>query len=161
MELERRADMLGNVWTALGADTGDNQSSQDLQFKKRTILTGVRVLKPSPFTSGVRDLEVGCFCYVKPDHGEMVVKCKNNGWVSVGGVKVEGKKEVEGGEWVRGLQRRGVGKKFSSMIDRPHVGDSSWDVTRCKYIHIMKLSYLFPSRNRGRYLKFHRTIHRV
>jgi methionyl-tRNA formyltransferase len=118
-ELERRVDIHGNVWTALGTDTDDNASPQDLRLKKRTILTRVRALKSLPLTSGMQDLEVGCFRYVKAGRGEemMVVKCKNNGWVSVGGVKVEGKKEIEGGEWARGLQRRGIGKKFFSTID--------------------------------------------
>lgn len=101
-EMKLRAEMLGSVWTELG--TGLDKASTP---KKRTILTGIDVLSWNPEL----DIGVGCFRYVKQSEEMMVLRCKD-GWVRVGAVKVESKKEVEGGTWIRSLQNRGVGKKF-------------------------------------------------
>ena len=53
---------------------------------------------------------VGCFRYSKwPEM--MVLRCCT-GWVRVGAVKVESKREVDGATWIRSLQGRGVGRRF-------------------------------------------------
>ncbi|KAF8248303.1 Formyltransferase [Wilcoxina mikolae CBS 423.85] len=101
-EMKLRAEMLGSVWTELGAELDEPSTP-----RKRTILTEIDVLNWDPEL----DIGVGCFRYVKQPEEMMVLRCKY-GWVRVGAVKVEGKKEIEGGMWIRSLQKRGVGRKF-------------------------------------------------
>jgi len=104
-ELELRAEMLGEVWTELGYETESPETP-----RKRTILYGVKALVD--WTPEL-DIPTGCFRYVKRGYEEiMVLKCKDEGWVHVGSVKVEGKREIEGGTWIRSLQKRGIGRKF-------------------------------------------------
>lgn len=114
-ELVQRADMFGDVWTMMGdvklAGKGE----------KRVLLDGFEVIDNEDVVkSEVGDLGVGEFRMWKSrvkggDLGKpepwMVLKCRD-GWVRVGGVKVEGKKRIDGGEWVQGLHDRGVGKMF-------------------------------------------------
>jgi methionyl-tRNA formyltransferase len=107
-ELQLRAEMFGSVWTELGSE-----NTEDNAPRKRTILSGISVLEWEPPVELV-NLPVGCFRYVKresPWEELMVLRCKD-GWVKVGAVKVESKKEIEGGTWIRSLQKRGVGRKF-------------------------------------------------
>jgi methionyl-tRNA formyltransferase len=103
-EMERRCGMLGSVWTELGDEPEKGQ-------RKRVILTGIAVLDNEPSLG--EDIGVGCFRHLKTPGGEekMGLKCKE-GWVSVGTVKIEGRWEVEGKVWTRGLQKRGLGKRF-------------------------------------------------
>jgi methionyl-tRNA formyltransferase len=107
-EMQLRAEMFGSVWTELGSE-----NAEDTAPRKRTILSGIRVLDWKP-PAEMADLGLGCFRYVKreqPFEELMVLRCKE-GWVRVGAVKVESKKEIEGGTWIRSLQKRGVGRKF-------------------------------------------------
>ncbi|KAI5813387.1 formyl transferase [Pyronema omphalodes] len=111
-EARLRCEMLGSLWTELDG--------------KRTILQGVQVLEKLPeegqFTGSatrqeLEGLSEGQFRWVKITQGEekgreMMVSKMKNGWITVGSVKVEGKKEQLGGDWVRSMQGRGVGKIF-------------------------------------------------
>ena len=103
-ELGLRAEVLGEVWTELGYET----DRPDVP-RKRVILYGISTLDWTPEL----DIAVGCFRYVKRGHEEvMVLKCRDGGWVRVGTVKVEGKSAIEGGTWIRSLQKRGIGRIF-------------------------------------------------
>lgn len=104
-EMELRAEMLGSVWTRLG-DEGD--AVEKVVGMKRTVLGGVKRIEWTP------ELEIptGSFRYVKREREETMVLKTNDGWVSVGSVKVEGKKDIGGATWIRSLQGRGVGRQF-------------------------------------------------
>lgn len=103
-EMELRAEMLGEVWTELGYE----MEQPDVP-RKRAILYDIKALDFTPEL----DIPVGCFRYLKREYQEMMVlKCKDGEWVRVGAVKVEGKRVVEGGTWIRSLQKRGIGRRF-------------------------------------------------
>lgn len=109
-----RAEILGSVWTELGTLIDDHRSSP----RKRTILSGLEPLDPKIAKEvveqgqweGDEEVGVGCFRYHRwPE--KMVLRCCD-GWVRVGAVRVESKREVDGATWIRSLQGRGVGRRF-------------------------------------------------
>lgn len=120
-ELSQRAEMFGDVWTMLGRDSvlGGEEKQVGL---KRALLDGmekVDIPEADLVAQEIAGIRVGCFRqwrWWNEEKGkmmtEMVIRAAD-GWVKVGGVKVEGKSRVDGPTWITGLQPgRGVGRRF-------------------------------------------------
>lgn len=120
-ELEQRSEMFGDVWTMLGRDSvlGGEEKQVGL---KRALLDGmerVEIPEADLESQELGAIRVGCFRQWRwwdeareKMMTEMVLRAVD-GWVKVGGVKVEGKARVDGPTWITGLQPgRGVGRRF-------------------------------------------------
>lgn len=104
-DVDLRAGVLGDLWTKL------KRAGYPMDFTRdpKVVLTDISLL--SEFEPEL-DLEPGMFMHVRQGEEElMAVRCRK-GWVRVGGVKMENRWLVHGGEWVRSLQGRGQGKRF-------------------------------------------------
>ncbi|KAI5840669.1 formyl transferase [Morchella snyderi] len=109
-EVERKAGALKSLWCRFGSP----EEPQILR-RKRVILSDVHSLDvPEEDIDGV-EAPPGTFQYLRIEgegegedrHGEelLAIKCKvGGGWVRVGGIKLEGKKLVDGGEWARSMK---------------------------------------------------------
>lgn len=109
-EVERKAGVLKSLWCKLGSP-----EEPQLLRRKRAILSDIRILDvPEENIDGV-EVPPGTFQYLRMEgegegenrHGEelLAIKCKvGGGWVRVGGIKLEGKKLVDGGEWARSMK---------------------------------------------------------
>lgn len=117
-ELERRWGVFNTLWCKLSS-----VEDPEIERRKRAILSGVGVFKrPEEETEGGTDeteTQPGTFQHLTVRKGEdsyetMIVKCKEGGgWISVGGVKIEGKRLVNAGEWARSiLAQKGKGSKI-------------------------------------------------
>lgn len=109
-EVERKAGALKSLWCKFGSP----EEPQMLR-RKRAVLTDIRRLDlPEENIDGV-EVPPGTFEYLRIEgedegdnkHGEelLVIKCKvGGGWVRAGGIKIEGKNLVNGGEWARSMK---------------------------------------------------------
>ncbi|KAL7274413.1 Methionyl-tRNA formyltransferase [Rhizina undulata] len=108
-ELEQRCGALGTLWGRL--------AGKNLKMEKRlrAIFTDVAAFEHPELRD---EVEAGEFEYLKlvgEDGGkdEVLAVKVGSGWVRVGGIKVEGKGIVDGGEWARTMKGKphGLGNK--------------------------------------------------
>ncbi|KAG0634835.1 formyl transferase [Tuber brumale] len=112
-EIEMRCGTFNTVWCRLSS-----VEDPELERRKRAILSGVSAFERPEKGPGRTVVQPGTFEHLTVRNGEdsyetMVVKCKKGGgWISVEGVKIEGKGLVSAGEWARSiLARKGKGGK--------------------------------------------------
>lgn len=109
-EVERKAGVLKSLWCKLGS-----LEEPQLLRRKRAILSDIRILDVPEENIDGAEVPPGTFQYLRMEgegegenrHGEelLAIKCKvGGGWVRVGGIKLEGKKLVDGGEWARSMK---------------------------------------------------------
>lgn len=107
-EVERLGGAIGSVWTRLVT-----LEEPELERRVRVILSDMRVLDRPEVGFDGGEIEPGSFEYSaharpgEPTPESLVVKCKKGGgWISVGGIKIEGKRLVHAGEWARSIARQ-------------------------------------------------------
>ncbi|KAI5778211.1 formyl transferase [Geopyxis carbonaria] len=108
-DIQRRSDVFGTLWSKLGDDR-----MTDYTAHRRALLKDIKILKQDP---RLGPMEPGCFRYIKPKAQKsiMAVRCLD-GWVTVGSIQLDGKKQIKAAEWAMGLQGRGRGKIFYDSI---------------------------------------------
>ncbi|PWW78731.1 Formyltransferase [Tuber magnatum] len=113
-EIERRCDAFNTVWCKLST-----VETPELERRKRAILSGVSTFKRPEEGPEKTEIEPGTFQHlaVRKDgssYETMIAKCrKGGGWISVEGIKIEGKRLVNAGEWARSvLAQTGKGNKI-------------------------------------------------
>lgn len=112
-EVERKCGALGTVWCRFGSP-----EEPQLLRRKRAILSGISKFDlPEENINGV-EVAPGGFEYLRMEDGGpgeemLLIKCrKGGGWVKVGGIKMEGKTLVHGGEWARSVKVQGKGPRI-------------------------------------------------
>jgi len=108
--------VLNTLWCKLSC-----VEDPELERRKRAILSGVGVFKCPEVEKEGTEAQPGTFQHVTVRNGEdsyetMIVKCKKGGgWISVGGIKIEGRGLVNAGEWARSIlaQKDKGGKIFA------------------------------------------------
>lgn len=113
-ELERRWGVFNTLWCKLSS-----VEDPEIERRKRAILSGVGVFKRPGEGAEETETQPGTFQHLTVRNGEdsyetMIVKCKKGGgWISVGGIKIEGRRLVNAGEWARSiLAQKGKGSKI-------------------------------------------------
>lgn len=98
-DVERKCGALSTVWCRFGS-----RDEPRLLRNRRVILSDISTLDVSEENIAGDTVTPGSFQYLRMGlHEEMLaIKCRpGGGWVKVGGIKMEGKRLVNGGEWAR------------------------------------------------------------
>lgn len=104
-DVERKCGALSTVWCKFGS-----REEPQLLRNRRVILSDISTLDVPEENIDGDTVVPGSFQYLRMENDgleeEMLaIKCRSGGgWVRAGGVKVEGKKLVNGGEWARSLR---------------------------------------------------------
>lgn len=100
-DVERKCGALSTVWCRFGS-----RDEPQLLRNRRVILSDISILDVSEENIAGDKVAPGSFQYLRMENDgseEMLaIKCRpGGGWVRVGGIKMEGKRLVNGGEWAR------------------------------------------------------------
>ncbi|RPA91253.1 Formyltransferase [Choiromyces venosus 120613-1] len=115
-EIERRCGTFNTMWCKLSS-----LEDPELERRKRAILSDISVYERPEMDPKKTKIQPGTFRHLSMRNKDgsdprevMIVKCrKGGGWISVGGVKVEGKGLVSAPEWARSiLAQKGKGGKI-------------------------------------------------
>ncbi|CUS13431.1 unnamed protein product [Tuber aestivum] len=113
-EIERHCGTLNTVWCKLSS-----VENPELERRKRAILSGVSAFERPERAPEETEIKPGTFRHLTVindgrSYETMIVKCrKGGGWISVEGIKIEGKRLVSAGEWARSiLAQAGKGGKI-------------------------------------------------
>lgn len=103
--IERYCGVLRTLWCRLG-------DSQELVRRKRVIFSSIEAWDEDAVTleDTKEPMPPGKWIYyeTEPHLGVLLVKTKN-GWINVGGIKIEGKTLTHGGEWARSMAAHNKG----------------------------------------------------
>lgn len=112
-EVEQKCGVLGTVWCRFGSP-----EEPPLLRIKRVILSDIsKIDLPEENIDGMEVLPGG-FEYLRMEDGGsgseiLVIKCREGGgWVRVGGIKMEAKSLVNGGEWARSVKGQVKGPRM-------------------------------------------------
>lgn len=102
-DIERKCGALSTVWCRFGL-----RDETQLVRNRRVILSDITTLDVSEDNIAGDKVPPGSFQYLRMKKDELeeeemlAIKCRpGGGWVRVGGIKMEGKRLVNGGEWAR------------------------------------------------------------
>lgn len=107
-DVERRCSALSTVWCRFGS-----REEPQLLRNRRVILSDISTLDVPEENIDGNEVAPGSFQYLRMENGRLeegaeeilAIKCRpGGGWVRAGGIKMEGKKLVNGGEWARSLR---------------------------------------------------------
>lgn len=106
-DVERKCGALSTVWCKFGT-----REEPQLLRNRRVILSDINILDLPEENIDGDEVMSGSFQYLRMENGgleeEMLaIKCRSGGgWVRAGGIKMEGKRLVNGGEWARSLRNQ-------------------------------------------------------
>lgn len=116
-DVEKKCGVLNTVWCRFGSP-----EEPQLLRRKRVILTDITRLDVPEKSIDGEEVPPGSFGYLRVKSGGLgdellAIKCmEGGGWIKVGGIKVEGKNLVDGGEWARSMRDQTKGAKLRMFM---------------------------------------------
>lgn len=104
-DVERKCGALSTMWCKFGS-----REEPQLLRNRRAILSDISILDVPEENIDGDEVAPGSFQYLRIENGGLdeeilAIKCRpGGGWVKAGGIKMEGKKLINGGEWARSLR---------------------------------------------------------